>query len=112
MPNNSFTTIGGAGTSLWFNTDYTTVASFKAYLAQQYANGTPVTVWYVLAEPETAVVNEPLMKIDGYADTIDSTQTSAQIPTAAGETIIDYDGEPKPDKVGLTYKTVERTVIL
>lgn len=27
-----------------------------------------------------------------------------QIPTAAGTTIIDYNGEPKPDKVELTYK--------
>ena len=30
---------------------YTTVADFKAYLAAQYAAGTPVTVWYELAEP-------------------------------------------------------------
>lgn len=28
------------------DTDYATVADFKAYLAEQYAAGTPVTVWY------------------------------------------------------------------
>ena len=87
----------------------TTVADFKTYLAAQYANGTPVTVWYVLTEPETepetGIVNEPLMKIGNYADTIDSTQTTVQIPTAAGTTIIDYAGEGlAPSEVELVYK--------
>lgn len=72
---------------------YTTLNDFKSYLAQQYAAGTPVTVWYVLAEPETGVVNEPLMKIGDYADTINSTQANVQIPTSKGTTILDYDGE-------------------
>ena len=44
-----------------------TVADFKSYLAQQYAAGTPVTVWYVLTEPEATIVNEPLAKIGDYA---------------------------------------------
>lgn len=87
------------------------IDSLKAFLAAQYANGTPVTVWYVLAELETGIVNEPLMKIGDYADTIDSTQTTVQIPTAADTTVIDYDGTLKPDKVELTYKTVERVYI-
>lgn len=91
---------------LWFrNYDYATLADFKAYLATQYANGTPVTVWYVLAEPETGIVNEPLMKIGDYADTIDSTQTSVQIPTAAGETTISWAGEGlAPSEVEFVYK--------
>ena len=84
---------------------FTTPADFKSYLAAQYAAGTPVTVWYVLTEPETAVVNEPLMKIDDYADTIDSAQTSVQIPTAAGETTISWAGEGlAPSEVKLTYR--------
>ena len=70
----------------------TTTNDFKAYLQQQYANGTPVTVWYVLAEPETGILNEPLRKIGDYADTIDSTQTSAQIPTTANSTTISWAG--------------------
>lgn len=69
------------------------VASWKAYLAQQYANGTPVTVWYVLATPTTGILNEPLRKIGDYADTIDSTQTSAQIPTSANSTTISWGGQ-------------------
>lgn len=73
--------------------DTTSVDDFKQFLAAQYAAGTPVTVWYVLAEPKTGIVNEPLMKIGDYTDTIDSTQANVQIPTHKGTTVIDYDGE-------------------
>lgn len=62
-----------------------TVAGLKEYLAAQYANGTPVTVWYVLAEPETAIVNEPLCKIGDYADELTSdVATLPEIPTTTG----------------------------
>ena len=95
----------GNGRIIIRDTAYTTANDFKSYLAAQYAAGTPVTVWYVLAEPETGIVNEPLMKIGDYADTIDSTQTSAQIPTAAGETTISWAGEGlAPSEVELVYK--------
>lgn len=66
------------------DTSKTTVADFKAYLAEQYANGTPVTVWYVLAEPTTGIVNEPLMKIGDYADELRSTDAGVAIPTVKG----------------------------
>lgn len=88
-----------------FATDISTAADFKSYLAAQYANGTPVTVWYVLAKLETGIVNEPLMKIGDYADTIDSTQAMVQIPTAAGETTVSWAGEGlAPSEVELTYR--------
>lgn len=45
-----------------------TVAGLKEYLTAQYANGTPVTVWYVLSEQQTGIVNEPLARIGNYAD--------------------------------------------
>ena len=73
--------------------DKTSVDVFKQFLADQYANGTPVTVWYVLATPTTGILNEPLRKIGNYADTIDSTQTSAQIPTSADSTTISWAGQ-------------------
>jgi hypothetical protein len=82
----------------------TTVADLKSYLAAQYAAGTPVTVWYVLAEPETAVVNEPLMKIGDYADTLSMEQAGVSIPTFAGTTVIDYDGTPKPSQMYIKYR--------
>lgn len=66
------------------DTDITSASAFKTFLATQYSNGTPVTVWYVLATPETAVVNEPLQKIGTYVDTINYTQSGIEIPTING----------------------------
>ena len=104
MPNNSFTTSGGDGTSLWFKTEYTTASDFKTYLATQYAAGTPVTIWYILAEPETAVVNEPLRKIGDYADTVSYEQAGVQIPTNRGNTVIDVLTELKPSEMYIKYQ--------
>lgn len=82
-----------------YDTNYTTIADFESYLAAQYANGTPVTVWYVLATPETAVVNEPLMKIGGYADEV----SNISIPVTAGGDSVDVETTVKPSEVSLAY---------
>jgi hypothetical protein len=66
------------------NVSTTSLNDFKTYLQQQYTAGTPVTIWYVLAEPETAVVNEPLHKISTYADTISMAQAGVEISTTKG----------------------------
>lgn len=81
-----------------------TVDEFKAWLANQYAAGTPITVWYILAEPETAVVNEPLRKIGDYADTVSYEQTGVQIPTLNGNTVIDVLTALKPSQMYIKYK--------
>ena len=81
------------------------VAAWKAYLAQQYANGTPVTIWYVLANEETGIVNEPLMKIGNYTDTISMEQAGVSIPTNKGTTVIDYDGTTKPSQMYVKYNS-------
>lgn len=87
---------------LWFHDNrFTSNTAFKAFLTQQYANGTPVTVWYVRANEETAVVNEPLMKIGDYADTVSMEQAGVSIPTTSGETTIDYTGAPVPSQIDL-----------
>lgn len=86
-----------------YDTTIGTVSEFKAYLAAQYAAGTPVTIWYVLAEPETAVVNEPLMKIGNYADTLSMEQAGVQIPTNKGSTTVDVDTTLKPSEVYIKY---------
>ena len=78
---------------------FASVSDFKSYLAAQYAAGTPVTVWYVLAEPETAIVNEPLMKIGDYADTISFAQAGVTIPTENGENVLDVPAEVKPSEI-------------
>ena len=54
--------------------DVTDVTDFKAYLASEYAAGHPVTIWYVLANEETAISNEPLAKIGTYADELTTVQ--------------------------------------
>lgn len=76
-----------------------TIIEFKAFLAAQYAAGTPVTVWYVLATEETAVVNEPLMKIGDYADTV----SGITIPTITGKDTVDVDTTLKPSEVSIVY---------
>jgi hypothetical protein len=82
------------------DTLYSTATDFKNWLATQYAAGTPVTVWYVLATPTTAAVNEPLMKIGTYADTLSN---ATPIPTTSGLNTIDVDTTVKPSEMSLTY---------
>ena len=55
--------------------------------------------WYVLAEPETAVVNEPLRKIGDYADTV----SGITIPTITGTNTIDVETTLKPSEVSVNY---------
>ena len=76
-----------------------TVAGLKEYIAAQYANGTPVTVWYVLATEETGIVNEPIRKIGDYADTV----SGITIPTITGKDTIDVETTLKPSEVSLSY---------
>lgn len=88
------------------NSDYQYESQFKAYLAAQYAAGTPVTVWYVLAVPETSVVNEPLMKIGNYADTITMAQAGVTIPTVSGTNVLDMLSPVKPSEVYIKGKGI------
>ena len=81
------------------DTSFNSVTEFITYLAAQYAAGTPVTVWYVLAEPEAAVVNEPLMKIGDYADEISKTGTSMDIPTASGSNTLTVSTAVQPSEM-------------
>lgn len=83
--------------------DYTTAGDLKAFFQQEYAAGTPVTVWYVLATEETGIVNEPLMKIGDYADEVSNVAT---IPTNNGRTTIDVNTTVKPSEVYIKYKGV------
>ena len=41
---------------------YTTIESWKSYLTQQYAAGTPVTIWYVLASEQTETTTMPTIQ--------------------------------------------------
>ena len=70
-----------------------------SYLASEYAAGTPIVIWYVLAEPETAIVNEPLAKIGDYADELHSADAGVAIPTAKGNNTLTVDTELKPSRI-------------
>ena len=86
MLNGECTTYLGSGVAIWFCLDNITSADdFKAFLAQEYANGTPVTVYYVLATAETESVTAPT------------------ITTTGGEVSIDVDTTVKPSEMSLTY---------
>ncbi len=75
------------------------ITAFKQYLATQYAAGTPVTVWYVLANETTGIVNEPLRKIDTYADEV----SGITIPTIAGANTISIGTTLQPSEVTVNY---------
>lgn len=78
---------------------YTTVSDFKAYLTSQYTAGTPVTVWYVLANPTTGIVNEPLRKIGDYVDSVSGTG----LATSGAVQEFDVGTALKPSEVDMTY---------
>ena len=77
----------------------TTLTQFKQWLQDEYANGTPVTIYYVLKTAETGIVNEPLCKIGDYADTV----SGISIPTITGKDTVDVETALKPSEVELTY---------
>lgn len=100
--------VSNSGASLYINfgadvmnaqTSGNTVDGLKEYLAAQYANGTPVTIWYVLATEETGIVNEPLMKIGGNADTISFAQAGVTIPTVSGANVLDVPTTVPPSEI-------------
>ena len=81
-----------------------TVDGLKEYLAAQYANGTPVVVWYVLATEQTGIVNEPLAKIGTYADELHSEDAAVTIPTVKGANMLTVESELQPSEMTITYK--------
>lgn len=62
-----------------------TADDFKAFLAQEYANGTPVTVWYILATPTTESITAP------------------SIPTTEGANTITVDTTVQPSEFSATW---------
>ena len=68
--------------------NFTTATECKAYLKAQFDNGTPVKISYWLKTP---VEEDPPVLLP-------------DISTIEGETIIDYDGTPKPSQMYIKYK--------
>ena len=57
--------------------NYSTAADFKQYLATQYANGTPVIVYYVTDTPTTESFTAPSIPTSGTAQSFDVDTTLA-----------------------------------
>lgn len=68
-----------------YDENYDNASDYKAYLQQQYANGTPVTVWYILASPTTETVTAP------------------SIPTTEGANSITVDTTVQPSEFTATW---------
>ena len=69
-----------------------TVEEFKEAMSGVY-------MYYVLANEETGIVNEPLMKIGNYADEV----SNISIPTTTGKNIVDVETVLKPSEVSFNY---------
>lgn len=105
---NSYTINAQSEINIARDETYQSLDSFKQWLATQYANGTPVCVWYVLEEPETGIVNEPLCKIGTYTDTVASTNTGApSIITSEGYQNLTVDTTVQPSNVSVSYNLPE-----
>ena len=77
---------------------------FKQWVSEQYAAGTPVTIWYVLATEQTGIVNEPLCKIGDYADELSSTDAAVTIQTIKGQNTLTVDTPIQPSEMTITFK--------
>ena len=66
---------------------FTKLTQYKDFFRNEYSVGTPVTVWYQLAEPTT------------------ETFTAPQIPTLNGTTVINVDTAVKPTEMYIKYKS-------
>ena len=64
-----------------------------------------VYMYYVLANPTTGIVNEPIRKIGDYADTVSMEQAGVSIPTNKGSNTLDVDTTLKPSNVYIKYHT-------
>lgn len=97
-------TINNTGKAVFFKKtdfpDITTGEELKQYCSNQYTNGTPVTVWYVLATEETGIVNEPIRKIGDYADEV----SNVSIPITAGGDTLSVETTVQPSEVTVNYK--------
>lgn len=80
------------------NTDET---AFKAWLAVQYTNGTPVTVLYLREEAINTISNEPLYSISASYDNLYYTQSQVSIPTTVGENSITFLTDVQPTRFEL-----------
>lgn len=84
-----------------------TAEDFKTYLATQYANGTPVTVWYILETPTETTITVPT----GMTGTIEGYTTQTGTPTPETPIYPTSNGTLQPDDSYLVYTAYKIPVI-
>ena len=100
--------------------EYPTITDFKQFLTDQYNAGTPMRLKYFLAPSDFPIyIGENQLDVGEYVSfseqkiyrEVSGTLTPTyppvsfpDIPTIKGETIIDYDGTPKPSQMYVKYK--------
>lgn len=92
-PVNSVVTNAGSGKAIWFKTEFgADKTAFAAYAAEQYANGTPITVWYVLENETTETISRcPVLPLENGNNTL-SFGTEAN-PSYCSITCLAYSGD-------------------
>lgn len=83
--------------------EFASVDSWKSWLAERYASGDPIIIWYILRNEETGIVNDPLAKIGTYADELHITN-EVTIPTIKGTNTLTVDTTLPPSQTTVTYR--------
>jgi hypothetical protein len=94
LTTNTFCWSSGTVGEFIININNYNLADLRTYLSSN-----PITIWYVLAEPETGIINEPLHKIGDYADTISYAQSGVEISTTKGFNTITTDTTVLPSNI-------------
>lgn len=84
--------VAGATSNIYANGLFDSMASIRGFFSNQYSAGTPVTVWYVLAEPE----EEPL-------------ESLLPIQTIRGTNVLTADTTVQPSEMYIKGKIKEVT---
>ena len=89
-----------------YDSNFTALDAFKTYLSQQYAAGTPVTVWYVLETQETETITMPTITTVSGVNTlsIDTSYSPFNVSLTYSNT-----GDPTPTVPIYPYEVSDRT---
>ena len=77
-----------------------TLEEFKEWLAHEYANNSPVTIWYVLETPEYGVIQGQLRKVNNFVDYVNIPLDG--IPLNIGENDISINSPVQPSYISIT----------
>lgn len=89
--------------SVYFTNKIDTAQNFRALLAEQYANGNPLAIWYVLIEPEEEEITDE--------DTIAALNQLKHLLLYEGYTLITCENDVKPT-IQIEYASTDNALIV